>query len=110
MKFGSLKKRLRKLPGSVEIALAEAVEIEPQLIPAEPVAAAAVVPVSTAIGVAQARARSAEFSKTPSQKRKRAPARKNLRATLVRDLRKRKRELTKELGQVKRDLKSLRAK
>lgn len=109
MKFGSLRKKFRKLPESAEIALAEAVEIEPQLIPAEPVALAAVVPVSTATGEVRARVRSLESLKTPS-KRKRGPVRRNLRSTLVKDLRKRKKDLTKELNQVKRDLKSLKAK
>lgn len=83
---------------------------EEELIPPVPVVGLVGPPVSIATGVGPARARSVLYSKTPSQKRKRGPVRRNLRATLVRDLRKRKKELTKELGQVKRDLKSLRAK
>lgn len=110
VKFGSLRKRLRKLEGAVEEILPTAVEIEPQLIPAQPVASIAAVPVSTAIGVEQARVRSLRSLKTPSKRKSNRPRRANLRTTLVRDLRKRKRELVKELNQVKRDLKSLRAK
>lgn len=110
MKFRSLRKKLRKLPGAVDEILASAVEIEPQLIPAQPVAVTAVPPVSIATGVVLPRSRSLRYSKTPSKRKTTRPRRANLRTTLVKDLRKRKRELTKELNQVKRDLKSLRAK
>ena len=101
---------MRKLPGAVEVALATSVDIEPQLVPAVPVAIPAVGFVSTASGVVPRKKRSLELSKTPSAKRKRTPRRGNLRTNLVKGLRKRKRELTKELAEVKRDLKSLRAK
>jgi len=110
VKFGSLRKKLRKQPGAIETVLATSVDIEPQLIPAEAVAIPAALIASTAFGVVRPNKRSLPFSKTPSAKRKRAPRRGNLRTNLVKGLRKRKRELTKELGEVKRDLKSLRAK
>ena len=110
VKFGSLRHKLRKVPGAVEEVLASAVEIEPQLIPAEPVAQLAEVSVSTVTGEAHHKARSLRSLATPSKRKSTRPRRANLRTTLVRDLRKRKRELTKELNSVKRDLKSLRAK
>lgn len=94
----------------VEAALATAIDIEPQLIPAQPVASPVAVPASIATGVGQAKARSLRSLKTPSKRKSTRPRRANLRTTLVKDLRKRKRELTKELNAVKRDLRSLRAK
>lgn len=103
VEFASTRKRLRKLSGATEELLEAAQEL--------PVVTATA-PASTVIGVELARVRSSVPLKTPSKtkKRKRAPRRANLRNTLVKDLRKKKRELTKELAQVKRDLKSLRAK
>lgn len=83
---------------------------EEELIPPVPVVGAVVPPAFIAIGEEPARGRSVRFSKTPSKRKSSRPRRSNLRTTLVKDLRKRKRALTKELREVKRDLKSLRAK
>lgn len=64
-------------------------------------------PVSTVTGVVPARRRFAGFSKTPSKRKSTKPRRSNLKKTLVRDLKKREKELLKGLREVRLDLKSL---
>lgn len=105
--FPSLKKRFRKLSGAAEDILPTAVEIEPTLIVQEPVVVPVTVPASTATGAVQARVRSLRSLKTPSKRKSTRPRRSNLKKTLVRDLKKREKELLKGLREVRADLKSL---